>query len=174
MLPFIGDALSEDELRAMCTEAYGRFDHAAVVPLVQLDHRHWLLELFHGPTLAFKDVALQLLGLLFERFLATRDTHLTVIGATSGDTGSAAIDALAGREKVDVFMIHPDRRVSEVQRRQMTTVLAPNIHNIAIDGDFDDAQRIVKALFADDAMNRRVTLSAVNSINWARLLAQVV
>ena len=174
MQPFVGDALSEDELRSLCKQAYGRFAHDAVTPLVQLDARHWLLELFHGPTLAFKDVALQLLGLLFERFLSTRDTHLTVIGATSGDTGSAAIDALAGRAKVDVFMLHPAGRVSDVQRRQMTTVLAPNIHNIAIDGDFDDAQRIVKAMFADVETISRVTLSAVNSINWARLMAQVV
>ena len=174
MMPFVGDALSEDELRGLCTEAYGRFAHKAVTPLVQLDHKHWLLELFHGPTLAFKDVALQLLGLLFERFLAKRDTHLTVIGATSGDTGSAAIDALAGRAKVDVFMLHPAGRVSDVQRRQMTTVLSPNIHNIAVEGDFDDAQRIVKAMFADSEASSRLNLSAVNSINWARLMAQVV
>jgi threonine synthase len=174
MLPFVGDALTEDELRDLCTQAYGRFSHDAVTPLIQLDARNWLLELFHGPTLAFKDVALQLLGLMFERFLDTRDTHLTVIGATSGDTGSAAIDALAGRAKVDVFMLHPAGRVSDVQRRQMTTVLAPNIHNIAIDGDFDQAQAIVKAMFADAETTSRVTLSAVNSINWARLMAQIV
>ena len=174
MLPFVGDALTEDELRDLCKQAYGRFSHDAVTPLVQLDARNWLLELFHGPTLAFKDVALQLLGLLFERFLAKRDTHLTVIGATSGDTGSAAIDALAGRAKVDVFMLHPAGRVSDVQRRQMTTVLAPNIHNIAIEGDFDQAQAIVKAMFADAEARARLNLSAVNSINWARLMAQVV
>src|SRR5690606_19476180 len=118
--------------------AYGRFAHAAVTPLTQLDHRHWLLELFHGPTLAFKDVALQLLGRLFEKFLERRGTRLTIVGATSGDTGSAAIDAVAGRENIDIFMIHPNGRVSDVQRRQMTTVLAPNVHNIAIDGSFDD------------------------------------
>ena len=174
MMPFVGDALSEDDVRALCTQAYGRFAHDAVTPLVQLDAQQWLLELFHGPTLAFKDVALQLLGLLFERFLSNRDTHLTVVGATSGDTGSAAIDALAGRAKVDVFMLHPAGRVSDVQRRQMTTVLAPNIHNIAIDGDFDDAQRIVKTMFADETARERLNLSAVNSINWARLMAQVV
>ena len=174
MMPFVGDALSEDELRGLCKQAYGTFAHDAVTPLVQLDARNWLLELFHGPTLAFKDVSLQLLGLFFERFLSNRDTHLTVIGATSGDTGSAAIDALAGRVKVDVFMLHPAGRVTDVQRRQMTTVLSPNIHNIAIDGDFDDAQRIVKAMFADAETTARVKLSAVNSINWARLMAQVV
>jgi threonine synthase len=174
MRPFIGDALTEEELRALCRTAYGSFGHAAVVPLKQLDAQHWLLELFHGPTLAFKDVALQLLGLLFERFLAGRDDHLTVVGATSGDTGSAAIAALAGRAKVDIFMLHPEGRVSEVQRRQMTTVMAPNVHNIAIDGTFDDAQALVKAMFNDPGFSGRFSLSAVNSINWARLMAQVV
>jgi threonine synthase len=174
MRPFVAGSLDDAALRALCEAAYGRFSHAAVTPLVQLDARHWLLELFHGPTLAFKDVALQLLGLLFERFLAGRDTHLTVIGATSGDTGSAAIDALAGRAKVDIFMLHPLGRVSDVQRRQMTTVLAPNVHNIAIEGSFDDAQALVKAMFADKAFAGRFTLSAVNSINWARLMAQIV
>ncbi|HEV2569739.1 threonine synthase [Sphingomonas sp.] len=174
MMPFIGDAMGEDELRSLCTLAYGRFAHRAVTPLVQLDEQHWLLELFHGPTLAFKDVALQLLGLLFERLLKDSDAHLTVIGATSGDTGSAAIDALAGRAKVDIFMLHPHGRVSDVQRRQMTTVKAPNVHNIAIEGNFDDAQALVKAMFADKAFAGRFTLSAVNSINWARLMAQIV
>jgi threonine synthase len=174
MQPFIGDSLDEQALRDLCTQAYGRFDHAAVTPLKQIDERQWLLELFHGPTLAFKDVALQLLGLLFERFLAPRDTHLTIVGATSGDTGSAAIDAVAGRAKVDIFMLHPEGRVSDVQRRQMTTVLAPNVHNIAIKGSFDDAQAMVKAMFAHQAFSGRFRLSAVNSINWARLMAQIV
>lgn len=174
MLPFVGEDLSEEELRDLCTRAYGRFSHAAVTPLVQLDQRHWLLELFHGPTLAFKDVALQLLGLLFEKFIAGSDTHLTIVGATSGDTGSAAIDAVAGRTGVDIFMLHPKGRVSDVQRRQMTTVLAPNVHNIAIEGSFDDAQALVKAMFNDPAFAGRFRLSAVNSINWARLMAQVV
>ena len=174
LAPFVGDALEPAELRDLCEAAYGRFHHAAVTPLVQLDHDQWLLELFHGPTLAFKDVALQLLGLLFERFLTGTDAHLTIIGATSGDTGSAAIDAVAGRRGIDIFMLHPAGRVSEVQRRQMTTVLAPNVHNIAIDGDFDQAQALVKAMFADPDLSARFTLSAVNSINWARLAAQVV
>ena len=174
MLPFVDGVLGADDLRALCSQAYGRFAHAAVTPLVQLDERQWLLELFHGPTLAFKDVALQLLGLLFERFLTDGEARLTVIGATSGDTGSAAIDALAGRHGVDVFMLHPAGRVSDVQRRQMTTVLSPNIHNIAIEGSFDDAQAMVKAMFADPAFSGRFRLSAVNSINWARLMAQVV
>jgi threonine synthase len=174
MLPFVGPDLGEDELRALCTQAYGRFAHAAVTPLVQLDHQHWLLELFHGPTLAFKDVALQLLGLLFEKFLAGTDHHLTIVGATSGDTGSAAIDAVAGRAGIDIFMLPPKGRVSEVQRRQMTTVLAPNVHNIAIEGSFDDAQALVKAMFNDAAFAGRFQVTAVNSINWARLMAQVV
>ena len=174
MRPFVAGSLSDDELRALCTTAYGRFAHEGVTPLVQLDHQHWLLELFHGPTLAFKDVALQLLGQLFERFLKDSDQHLTIIGATSGDTGSAAIDGVAGREKVDIFMLHPLGRVSDVQRRQMTTVRAPNVYNVAIEGSFDDAQAIVKALFNDRAFNGRFTLSAVNSINWARLMAQIV
>ena len=174
MAPFIGDSLTQDELLSLCREAYGTFAHDAVTPLVQFDEQHWLLELFHGPTLAFKDVALQLLGLLFERFLTGSSAHLTIVGATSGDTGSAAIDALAGREHVDVFMLHPAGRVSDVQRRQMTTVLAPNIHNIAIEGSFDDAQALVKAMFNARDFAGRFRLSAVNSINWARLMAQVV
>ena len=174
MTPFVAGVLDEDELRSLCKAAYGRFSHDAVTPLVQLDHRHWLLELFHGPTLAFKDVALQLLGQLFEKFLAGGDTNITIVGATSGDTGSAAIEAVAGREHIQIFMLHPEGRVSDVQRRQMTTVLAPNVHNIAIDGSFDDAQAMVKRLFGDEEARGKVTLSAVNSINWARLMAQVV
>lgn len=174
MQPFVGDALPPGRLLELCEAAYGRFAHAAVTPLRQLDERNWLLELFHGPTLAFKDVALQLLGLLFEEFLHGTGEQLTIVGATSGDTGSAAIDALAGRQGVEVFMLHPRGRISEVQRRQMTTVLAPNIHNIAIDGSFDAAQAMVKRMFGDPAVTGRVRLSAVNSINWARLMAQVV
>ncbi|HJO64307.1 MAG TPA: threonine synthase, partial [Sphingomonas sanguinis] len=174
MAPFVGDSLTPQELQDLCDTAYGRFSHAAVTPLVQLDHDQWLLELFHGPTLAFKDVALQMLGLLFERFLRGTDTRLTIVGATSGDTGSAAIDAVAGRANIDIFMLHPAGRVTEIQRRQMTTVLAPNVHNIAIEGNFDDAQALVKAMFNDRAFADRHTLSAVNSINWARLMAQVV
>jgi threonine synthase len=174
MAPFVAGTLTPDELRALCEQAYGRFAHAAVTPLVQLDHDQWLLELFHGPTLAFKDVALQLLGLLFERFLTGSTDRLTIVGATSGDTGSAAIDAVAGRQGVDIFMLHPLGRVSEVQRRQMTTVLSPNVHNIAIEGSFDDAQGLVKAMFNDRPFAARFRLSAVNSINWARLMAQVV
>jgi len=172
--PFVGGVLDDAELRALLTQAYASFDHAAVVPLVQLDQQNWLLELFHGPTLAFKDVAMQALGQMFERCLSASGKHLTVIGATSGDTGSAAIQALAGCTGVEVFMLHPKGRVSDVQRRQMTTVLAPNIHNIAIEGSFDDAQALVKAMFNDPAFASRFALSAVNSINWARLMFQIV
>ncbi len=174
MQPFVGDSLTPERLRELTAQAYGRFAHKAVTPLKQLDEQHWLLELFHGPTLAFKDVALQLLGLLFEEFLARGGDPLTIVGATSGDTGSAAIDAVAGRSRVEIFMLHPKGRVSEVQRRQMTTVLAPNVHNIAIEGTFDDAQAMVKRMFNDTAMTSRFAIGAVNSINWARLMAQVV
>jgi threonine synthase len=174
MAPFTQGALTEDELLELCRAAYGSFSHDAVTPLAQVDQQHWLLELFHGPTLAFKDVALQLLGQLFERFLTGSDTKLTIVGATSGDTGSAAIHAVAGREQVEIFMLHPEGRVSDVQRRQMTTVLAPNVHNVAIKGSFDDAQAMVKRMFGDAEVTGALTLSAVNSINWARLMAQVV
>jgi threonine synthase len=179
MQPFVGDSLTPERLLELTTQAYGRFAHAAVTPLRQLDETQWVLELFHGPTLAFKDVALQLLGLLFEEFLGRRGAnaevgHLTIVGATSGDTGSAAIDAVAGRAKVDIFMLHPHGRVSDVQRRQMTSVLAPNVHNIAIDGSFDDAQATVKRMFNDAEVTARFGIAAVNSINWARLMAQVV
>jgi len=174
MTPFVGDSLTEEELLALCEQAYGRFAHKAVTPLVQMDEQQWLLELFHGPTLAFKDVALQLLGLLFEKFLSRGNSNLTIVGATSGDTGSAAIDAVAGREGVDIFMLHPKGRVSDVQRRQMTTVRAPNVYNIAIEGSFDDAQAMVKRMFNDADLTGRFNIGAVNSINWARLMAQVV
>lgn len=174
MQPFVGDCLTPERLRELTAQAYGRFAHKAVTPLKQLDEQQWLLELFHGPTLAFKDVALQLLGLLFEEFLGRGGDPLTIVGATSGDTGSAAIDAVAGRARIEIFMLHPKGRVSEVQRRQMTTVLAPNVHNIAIEGTFDDAQAMVKRMFNDTAMTSRFAIGAVNSINWARLMAQVV
>ena len=175
MFPFVEGSLTHECLLELTTEAYGRFAHKAVTPLKQFDEQQWLLELFHGPTLAFKDVALQLLGLLFEEFLSRSERNLTIVGATSGDTGSAAIDAVAGRAKVDIFMLHPKGRVSDVQRRQMTTVLAPNVHNLALeDASFDDAQAIVKRMFNDRGMTDRFAIGAVNSINWARLMAQVV
>ena len=174
MEPFVGDSLTPERLREITAKAYGRFAHKAVTPLVQLDEQHWVLELFHGPTLAFKDVALQMLGLLFEEFLSREKGSLTIVGATSGDTGSAAIDAVAGLDNVEIFMLHPKGRVSDVQRRQMTTVRAPNVHNIAIDGSFDDAQAMVKRIFADTDVTAKHRIGAVNSINWARLMAQVV
>ncbi|MFT8736397.1 MAG: threonine synthase [Zymomonas mobilis] len=175
MRPFVSGVLDDQALKNLCEAAYGQFNHAAVTPLVQLDERNFLLELFHGPTLAFKDVALQLLGHLFEKFLSEeKGQDLTIVGATSGDTGSAAISAVAGRAGVQIVMLHPNGRVSEVQRRQMTTVLDDNVHNVAIDGSFDDAQAIVKAIFNDSDFRKRHRLGAVNSINWARLMAQIV
>ncbi len=174
MAPFTVGVLTEVELKGLCKAAYASFAHVAVTPLKQLDSQHFLLELFHGPTLAFKDVALQLLGQLFERFLSGTGKKITIVGATSGDTGSAAIDAVAGRDQIEIFMLYPHERVSDVQRRQMTTILAPNVHNIAIQGSFDDAQAMVKRMFGDREVNGPLTLSAVNSINWARLMAQVV
>jgi threonine synthase len=171
---FAGDAFPAEELRRLAATAYGTFRHAAVAPLVQLDERLWLLELFHGPTLAFKDLALQLVGLLFDAVLARRREHVTIVGATSGDTGSAAIAACRDRAAIDIFMLYPHQRISEVQRRQMTTVESPNAHAIAIEGTFDDCQDLAKALFADRALRHELNLSAVNSINWARIAAQTV
>ena len=147
--------------------------HPAVVPLIQLDTGLFVQELFHGPTLSFKDMALQLLGRLFDHVLAARDARVTIVGATSGDTGSAAIEACAGRDRIDIAILHPHDRTSEVQRRQMTTVTAPNVANIAIEGTFDDCQDLVKAMFADAPFRQEMQLSAVNSINWARIAAQI-
>ena len=171
---FAGDAFDAAELRRLTETAYAGFAHAAVTPLVQLDERLWLLELFHGPTLAFKDLALQLVGLMFDAVLARRAEHVTIVGATSGDTGSAAMAACRDRAALDIFILYPHGRVSEVQRRQMTTVDAPNAHAMAIKGTFDDCQDIVKALFADPLLRRELNLSAVNSINFARVAAQIV
>ena len=176
MWPFVEEDYDRDEFAALVERSYQRFDHPDIAPLRVLDRSsgEWLLELFWGPTLAFKDVALQLLGNLFERELERRSTTVTVVGATSGDTGSAAIEALRGRHGIELFMLHPHGRVSEVQRLQMTTVQDANIHNLAIQGTFDDCQDLVKAMFADDAFRSRHSLSAVNSINWARVMAQTV
>ena len=174
MAPFVGGAIAPGAFADMVREAYATFEADDVTPLVDLGDGLHLLELFHGPPLAFKDVALQMLGLLFEEFLAREDGTLTIVGATSGDTGSAAIDAVAGLDRVEIFMLHPKGRVSDVQRRQMTTVRAPNVHNIAIDGSFDDAQAMVKRIFADRDVTAKHRIGAVNSINWARLMAQVV
>lgn len=171
---FTGDAFALEELEAIIERAYGAFGHPAVAPLVQVDHRTWLLELFHGPTLAFKDVAMQLLAPMMDAVLARDGKRVTIVGATSGDTGSAAIEAFRGRDAIDVFILHPHGRVSEIQRRQMTTVLDDNVHNIALDGTFDDCQALLKALFNDHAFRDRIGLAGVNSINWARVLAQVV
>jgi threonine synthase len=171
---FAGDSFPRGELQRLTATAYSRFRHAAVAPLVQLDERLWLIELFHGPTLAFKDLALQLVGPLFDAVLARGGEHVTIVGATSGDTGSAAIEACRDREAIDIFILYPRDRISEVQRRQMTTVESANAHAMAIDGTFDDCQDLVKALFADYELRRALNLSAVNSINWARIAAQTV
>jgi threonine synthase len=172
--PFAGEAIAPETLKRIVEVAYRAFAHRAVAPLKQLGPGLWLLELFHGPTLAFKDYALQLVGPLFEHVLEERGEHVTVIGATSGDTGSAAIAACRDRPAIDVFILYPEGRVSEVQRRQMTTVAAPNVHAIAVEGSFDDCQDLVKAMFADAPFRAAFNLSAVNSINWARIMAQVV
>jgi threonine synthase len=171
--PFVGDTLNLETLRKLCARAYAGFDHPARVPLVQLDDGLWVQELFHGPTLAFKDMALQLLGLLFEHVLAERDETMTIVGATSGDTGSAAIEACRDRARIKIAILHPDGRTSEVQRRQMTTVHAANVYNIAVAGTFDDCQDMVKGLFANREFRTEMRLSAVNSINWARIAAQI-
>ena len=169
---FVGTTIPFATLQRLCRDAYAAFDHPAVAPLVQLDNNLWVCELFHGPTLSFKDMAMQLLGRLFDHVLAEQDARVTIVGATSGDTGSAAIEACAGRDRVRIVILHPDGRTSEVQRRQMTTVLAPNVTNVAVDGSFDDCQDLVKAMFADAPFRRELHLSAVNSINWARIAAQ--
>ena len=171
--PFVGDYFPFAILRDLTHKAYASFTHPAIVPLVELDHDLWAMELFHGPTLAFKDMALQLLGHLFEYVLDQRGEHITIVGATSGDTGSAAIESCRDRKNIHVVILHPAGRTSEVQRRQMTTVLSPNIANIAVEGTFDDCQDLVKALFADTNFRQELNLSAVNSINWARIAAQV-
>ena len=173
MHPFMGEDISRDTLSALVERAYAGFSHPEVTPVVKLGEQY-ILELFHGPTAAFKDVALQFLGNLFELLLERSDGHLNILGATSGDTGSAAIYGVRGQRRIDIFILHPHNRVSPIQERQMTTVLAENVHNIAIEGTFDDGQRIVKALFNDLEFKRAYNLGAVNSINWARILAQVV
>ena len=173
MQPFVGDAMPAATLLRLAREAYAGFGHPAVVPLIQLDTNLWTQELFHGPTLAFKDLALQLVGRLFEHVLRERDEKITIVGATSGDTGSAAIEACAGRSGINIVILHPDGRTSELQRRQMTTVAAPNVGNLAIAGSFDDCQDLVKAMFADAPFRAEMHLSAVNSINWARIAAQI-
>jgi threonine synthase len=171
--PFVGEGIPFATLQALCRDAYAGFDHLAVVPLIQLEADLWVQELFHGPTLAFKDLAMQLLGRLFDHVLGERGARVTIVGATSGDTGSAAIAACRGRDNISVVILHPHNRTSEVQRRQMTTVGGKNVGNIAVEGTFDDCQDLVKAMFADAAFRTEMRLSAVNSINWARIAAQV-
>ncbi len=171
---FTGDAFSRDRLGEMTQAAYSSFDHEETAPLTQVGDEDWILELYHGPTLAFKDFAMQLLGRLFDDVLERRGERLTVIAATSGDTGAAAIHALAPCRNAGVVVLHPEGRVTDVQRRMMTSIDAPNVLNIAVDGDFDQCQAIVKALFANRAFAEQVRLSGVNSINWARLAAQTV
>jgi len=171
---FTGDEISDHDLARMAREAYGGFRHPAVVPLMQYGPNDFVLELFHGPTLAFKDLAMQLLGRLMDHVLAERGDRTTVVVATSGDTGGAAVEAFRGRARADVFVLFPHGRVSDVQRRMMTTVTDDNVHALAIEGTFDDCQAIVKGLFNHHAFRDRVALSGVNSINWARIVAQVV
>ncbi len=174
MAPFVEGAVSIEDLTNIVNETYGAFDGEDPAPVVKLADNEYVLELFHGPTLAFKDYALQFLGRMFDHVLAKRGASLTIAGATSGDTGSAAIEACRDRDAIEIFILHPEGKVSEVQRRQMTTVLSDNVHNIALKGNFDDCQNTVKALFADEQFRDTVHLSAVNSINWARIMAQVV
>jgi threonine synthase len=174
MRPLAGGKFAGEDLSAIAGQAYARFSHQAVAPLVQLDSNLWLLELFHGPTLAFKDLAMQLLGLMMDRALAASGERITILAATSGDTGAAAVEAFKNREAIDLFVLFPDGRISDIQRRQMTTSGAANVHPIAVRGNFDDCQSIVKTLFADLAFRDAARLSAVNSINWARIMAQTV
>ncbi|AXI55677.1 threonine synthase [Sulfitobacter sp. JL08] len=174
MRPFVGDTFTDTEFGDIITRSYAGFGHAARAPLVQLDSGHFLLELFHGPTLAFKDFAMQLIGQMFQTALARRGERVTIVGATSGDTGSAAIEAFKGLDVVDVVILYPHGRVSEVQRRQMTTPGEANVHALAVDGDFDDCQARLKDMFNDFTFRDEVRLAGVNSINWGRVLAQVV
>ena len=173
--PFVADSIPEADLKTLIDDTYAEFRHDAVAPMVQIASNQWVLELFHGPTLAFKDFALQLLGRLLDYVLERRHQKVVIMGATSGDTGSAAIEGCKRCKNIDIFILHPHQRVSEVQRRQMTTVVGDNIHNLAIEGNFDDCQAMVKASFADRSfLPEDRSLVAVNSINWARIMAQIV
>lgn len=175
MTPFVADAMPEKDLKKLIDDSYSTFRHSGIAPLVQTGHNEWIMELFHGPTLAFKDFALQFLGNLLDYTLEKRNQKVVIMGATSGDTGSAAIEGCRRCSNIDIFILHPHNRVSDVQRRQMTTVMADNIHNIALHGNFDDCQNMVKASFADQSfLPDGRQLVAVNSINWARIMAQIV
>jgi threonine synthase len=171
---FVGDEIAPAKLKSIIDAAYGEFRHPSVAPLVEVEPGHFVLELFHGPTLAFKDVAMQFLSRIMDHILTERGLKATIVGATSGDTGSAAIEAFRGRDTTDIFILHPLGRTSAVQRKQMTTVLDANVHNIALSGTFDDCQNIVKAMFNNHQFRDRVRLSGVNSINWGRIVAQIV
>lgn len=172
--PFVGGDIEQADLRRMIDEAYATFRHPAVAPLVQTDANVFIMELFHGPTLAFKDVAMQLLARLLDHVLSERGERATIVAATSGDTGGAAIDAFAGRDRTDIFVLFPEGKVSPVQQRQMTTAAAANAYPVAVKGNFDDCQNLVKAMFSETKFRDKVQLSGVNSINWARIMAQVV
>lgn len=173
--PFIDDEIPADALRSIIEESYAEFDHPEVAPLSKLGDKEWMLELYHGPTLAFKDFALQVLGRLLDYVLNKNDQRVVILGATSGDTGSAALEGCRHSERVDIFILHPHQRVSDVQRKQMTTVVGDNVFNLAVEGNFDDCQSIVKAAFADQSfLPSDRQLVAVNSINWARILMQIV
>ncbi len=174
MAPFVDGTIEIEIFKDIIAQSYASFNHPAVVPLREMRPNEWILELFHGPTFAFKDVALQVLARLIDHVLEKRNTHATIVVATSGDTGGAAIEAFKGRNRIDIFVLHPHDRVSEVQRRQMTTAGADNIHNIALEGTFDDCQQLVKAMFNHPAFRQAHQLSGVNSINWARIMAQIV
>ena len=174
LYPFMADDVSAERLSDIVDEAYACFNNPEIAPLVALEEGHYLLELFHGPTLAFKDVAMQLLARLMDDALTRRGQRATIIGATSGDTGGAAIEAFKGREAVDIFILYPDGRVSDVQRKQMTTLKDANVHTLAVDGTFDDCQALVKAMFNDESFRQDMSLAGVNSINWARVMAQTV
>lgn len=174
MQPFTGGEIPDEALRRIIAETYATFRHDAICPIVQTANNEFILELFHGPTLAFKDVAMQLLARLMDHVLGERGERATIVGATSGDTGGAAVDAFAGRDRTDIFILFPHGRVSPVQQRQMTTCRANNVHALAIEGSFDDCQRMVKGMFADTAFRDAVRLSGVNSINWGRIMAQIV
>ena len=172
--PFIDNEISTNDLYEIIKNTYKNFKHPKVAPLVKIDKNKYILELFYGPTFAFKDYALQLLGNIFFYFMNNHDRKVTIIGATSGDTGSAAIQAFKGKDNISIFILHPHNKISEVQRRQMTTNLEENVYNIALEGNFDDCQKIVKNLFLDKEIQNKTSLTAINSINWARLIAQIV
>ena len=171
---FVGDTIKNTELQQISKKTYREFTHNKIAPLVKLKDNKYILELFHGPTYAFKDYPLQMLGNLFQYYLKKEDKKITVIGATSGDTGSAAIDACKNKDNINIFILHPKNKTSDIQRKQMTTIQSKNVFNIAINGTFDDCQNIVKSLFVSDDLKKITTLSAINSINWARIASQSV